>query len=174
VIPIKDVIPPRAWPRTTVAILGAGAVLFAAERALALEGRQSTLLALLNFGALWVLADNVEDRMGHWRFAWFYAICAAVTTLGRAALVGGPLDVWVVSSGAVAGVLGCYLALYPRGRVLVFFPLPPSLMEIPAAMIVAFFAALHVAAGPGPLVEVGTGLAAGASLSFVFRRPIVW
>src|SRR3954468_2740871 len=71
---------------------------------------------------LWVFGDNVEDRLGHLRYLFFYFACgilAALTQVWADPLSPIPI---VGASGAVAGVLGAYLILYPRARVLTLIP----------------------------------------------------
>jgi membrane associated rhomboid family serine protease len=68
---------------------------------------------------LWVFGDNVEDSMGHVRFAAFYLLCAAAAGLAHVLSTPDSTDTLVGASGAVAGVLGAYLVLHPRVKVLV-------------------------------------------------------
>ncbi len=71
---------------------------------------------------LWVFGNNVEDRLGHLRFLIFYLAAGVAATLVHVALFPGS-DVPVVgASGAVSGVLGAYLLLFPHARVRVLFP----------------------------------------------------
>ena len=75
---------------------------------------------------LWVFADNVEDAMGHLRFLLFYLACGALASLGHAGLHPSSDIPLVGASGAISGVLGAYLVLYPKARILVpiiIFPL---------------------------------------------------
>jgi len=67
---------------------------------------------------LWVFGDNVEDAMGHGPFLLFYLVCGVAATLIH--ILTHPLssDPTIGASGAIAGVLGAYLILYPRARVL--------------------------------------------------------
>jgi membrane associated rhomboid family serine protease len=174
VIPIKDVIPPRRQPLVAIGIVVLGAVLFAIEWAAGIATADAMLGLMVNSACLWVFADNIEDRMGHARFAVWYLTCTAAALFARVAVVGGPLSPAILSSGGAAGILGAYLVLYPRGRILLFFPLPLTLVEVPAAMLVALFAALHVAAGAGTLMEIAAGFVIGAALCLALRRPIVW
>jgi membrane associated rhomboid family serine protease len=66
---------------------------------------------------LWIFADNVEDAMGHGAFAIFYLISGVVANLVH--ILANPLSTepTIGASGAIAGVLGAYLVLYPRARV---------------------------------------------------------
>src|SRR3954452_3903488 len=79
---------------------------------------------------LWVFGNNVEDRMGRWKFLLFYLFCGYVATYGFAFGNAGSTTTLVGASGAIAGVLGAYLVLFPRARVtslvpiaFIFFPI---------------------------------------------------
>ncbi len=98
-----------------------------------LHGGWLHLLANMLF--LWVFGNNIEDRFGHLGFAVFYAFCGYVAAYGFA-FVNADLTVPLIgASGAVAGVLGAYLALYPRVRV---WSLVPILFFIPLRLPVWF------------------------------------
>jgi hypothetical protein len=89
-----------------------------------------------NMWALWIFGDNVEDRMGSLRFAIFYLACglaAAVTHLMTQPESTVPT---VGASGAIAGVLGAYLLLFPTARLVVLFPVLffPFFFELPAVL----------------------------------------
>jgi len=66
---------------------------------------------------LWVFGDNVEDRFGHSMFLVFYLICGVGATFAQLAVSANSSIPNLGASGAIAGVLGAYLVLYPRGRV---------------------------------------------------------
>ena len=71
-----------------------------------------------NMMYLWIFGDNVEDAMGHWRFAIFYLLCGAVAGLTHAAVEPASQIPTIGASGAVSGVLGAYFMLHPkRGRL---------------------------------------------------------
>jgi membrane associated rhomboid family serine protease len=77
---------------------------------------------------LWIFGNNVEDRFGHLGYAFFYVLCGYVAAYGFALFNTGMTEPLVGASGAIAGVLGAYLALYPRVRV---WSLVPFLFFIP-------------------------------------------
>jgi membrane associated rhomboid family serine protease len=84
----------------------------------------------VNVWFLWIFADNVEDRMGRWRFLGFYLWCGVFATALQW-YFDPELSIPVVgASGAIAGVLGAYFFLYPLERVIVL--VPPLLFNIPA------------------------------------------
>lgn len=68
---------------------------------------------------LWVFGDNVEDSMGHFRFIVFYLWCGAVAGISHALMMPGSEMPLVGASGAISGILGGYLMLHPRVKVLV-------------------------------------------------------
>lgn len=77
---------------------------------------------LSNMIFLIVFADNVEDRMGRWRFALFYLLGAAAATAAHGLFSAGSTVPLVGASGAVSAVLGAYILLYPQQRVQTFIP----------------------------------------------------
>jgi membrane associated rhomboid family serine protease len=88
---------------------------------------------------LWIFGDNVEDRMGHGRFIAFYVMCGFAAALAQTALNPNSLVPMVGASGAIAGVMGAYLVLYPHSRVLMLFPFPVFLFELPAVVFLAIW-----------------------------------
>jgi membrane associated rhomboid family serine protease len=85
---------------------------------------------------LYVFGDNVEDRLGHRGYFFFYALCGAGAALIEAG-VQGPSPVPLIgASGAIAGVLGAYFLLFPKARVLTLIPL---IILFPVVEISAFF-----------------------------------
>ena len=87
---------------------------------------------------LWVFGDNIEDSMGHWKFLLFFLVCAGAAGLIQAAAAPQLNTPTVGASGAVAGVLGAYIVLHPRVKVLVlalkWFPL-----YLPAYLVLALW-----------------------------------
>ncbi len=72
---------------------------------------------------LWIFGDNVEDSMGHFRFLLFYLLCGIAAVFAQA-LPDPNSDIPMIgASGAISGVLGAYMLLYPHARVLVLIPL---------------------------------------------------
>lgn len=94
---------------------------------------------------LWIFGNNVEDTLGHLGFIVFYLVCG----VGAAAahIVTGPQsDIPTVgASGAVAGVMGAYLILFPHARVLALVPVMffSTLMEGPAVIVIGFWAVIQ-------------------------------
>ncbi|MDA8002359.1 MAG: rhomboid family intramembrane serine protease [Alphaproteobacteria bacterium] len=119
---------------------------------------------------LWVFGDNVEDAMGHRRFLVFYLVCGVFASLGHV-LVNSASEVPLVgASGAISGVLGAYLVLYPRARLLVpvlFFPL-----WFPAWLVIGFWFLLQ---GFSAFGGGGSGIAWWAHIfGFVGGLVLVW
>ncbi|MCX6070418.1 MAG: rhomboid family intramembrane serine protease [Chloroflexi bacterium] len=87
-----------------------------------------------NLWTLFIFGDNVEDRMGHFRFLAFYLVSGVVAGLAHVLLAPTSALPTIGASGAIAGVLGAYFVLYPSARVLTLVPLIfiPWLVEIPA------------------------------------------
>jgi len=134
-----------------------------------------------NMLALYIFGDNVEDRLGHLRYLLFYL--ASGLAAGGAHLVansGSPIPT-IGASGAIAGVLGAYMVLYPRARVLTIIPVfyIIRVVEVPAFIYLGFwfisqlfngFLALAAAAG---VMQAG-GVAWWAHIGgFVFGLAIV-
>jgi membrane associated rhomboid family serine protease len=121
------------------------------------------LLHLLgNMLFLWVFGNNVEDRLGRLTFLLFYLGAGLVATYGFALANADSTTVLVGASGAVAGVLGAYLVMFPRARVTsvvpVFFFFP---FRLPAWLVLGGWFALQY------LYARGTALAEGAGVAYL-------
>jgi membrane associated rhomboid family serine protease len=94
------------------------------------------LHVLSNLWALWIFGDNVEDAMGHARFALFYVTCGVAAGLAQWVSQPNATVPSLGASGAIAGVLGAYLVWYPFARVLVLLPVfvLPLFFEVPAVI----------------------------------------
>lgn len=124
---------------------------------------------------LWVFGDNVEDALGHMRFAIFYALCAIVGGLAHAVATTLPEYPLIGASGAVAGVIAAYVLLHPHVRVWVLvlriIPLNVTAAVALGAWIITQFVML-ILGGPSLTAwwaHVG-GIVAGAILIVVMRR----
>ncbi len=104
------------------------------------------LHVLGNMLYLWIFGDNVEDAMGSGPFLLFYVACGVVAAIGQGLLAPAPM---VGASGAIAGVLGAYLVMYPTARVstLVFLGIFISVFELPAIIVIGMFIVLQVIEG---------------------------
>jgi hypothetical protein len=85
----------------------------------------------LNMLCLWIFGDNVEDYLGHFRYLLFYLGNGMIAAAAQILLNPNSAAPMVGASGAIAGVMGAYFILYPRARVLVWFP-PIFFFYIPA------------------------------------------
>lgn len=99
-----------------------------------------------NMMFLWVFGDNVEDAMGHWRFIAFYLICGVLATGAHIALDPTSTTPLIGASGAISGVLGAYILLYPKAKVTAILPL--GFIFIPfrlaAWIVLGFWFALQI------------------------------
>lgn len=120
---------------------------------------------------LWIFGNNIEEAMGHARFLGFYLLCGVAAALVQVLLTPGSLIPMVGASGAISGVLGAYLLLYPRARVTLGLPLGFVILQFgrfPAMWVLAawfamqlVFGALASASEPG---ETTGGIAFGAHI----------
>jgi membrane associated rhomboid family serine protease len=133
---------------------------------------------------LWIFGDNVEDRMGRFRYLVFYLTAGTAATLTQVWLNPASQVPMVGASGAIAGVLGAYFVLYPRARVLTLVPLGffSRVVEIPAYFFLGFWFVLQWVQGAltSRLVrgDVGGvawwahagGFVGGVAMVWLFRR----
>jgi len=194
-IPIQDVIPSRTRPWVTLAIVSAMAGVLVFELIAAPEDVQSVayaygwtgprlwwlfpVTAMLHAGflhagsnmlALWIFGDTLEDRLGHARFAAVYLLGAMVSWSVVVAAHPTSAMPGIGGGGAVAAVIGAYLAQLPRSRVLVLVPLPffLELVEIPAAIVPGFWCLLQIIA-----VSSSAGVSAAAQLLWAIAAGLV-
>jgi len=117
---------------------------------------------------LWVFGNNVEDRLGHLGFLVFYLAAGLVAAAFQIALEPGARLPMVGASGAVSGVLGAYLVLWPRARVTIFVPmLPFFLPRIRAGWLLGFWFAMQLVgvwAAPSEVSGVAFGAHVGGFL----------
>ena len=129
---------------------------------------------------LWIFADNIEDSMGHGRFLLFYVVCGVVAAFAQAAPELGSTIPMIGASGAVSGVLGAYVLLFPRARILVVVPLLVVFytLRLPAFIVLGVWfvgqllnslAASEVGGGIAFRSHVG-GFLAGLLLIKLFQR----
>jgi len=161
------------------------------------EGSKSPVLSVLesmflhggwlhllgNMLFLLIFGNNVEDRMGRIKFLVFYLACGYVAAYGFAAGNASSTETLIGASGAIAGVLGAYLVMFPRARVtslvpfLLFIPL-----RLPAWVVLGFWFALQAIFANGAGVADGAGVAYlahvvgfifGALVALAFREHLV-
>jgi membrane associated rhomboid family serine protease len=124
-----------------------------------------------------VFGDNIEDALGHVKFAAFYLACAALSGLVYILFAMGTYTWLIGASGAVAGVMGAYIVLYPHARVYVLLgltipiPLPlPALWMLGAWAAVQLFYLVFGDASPVAWSAHVGGLIAGAALCVPLKR----
>jgi len=140
---------------------------------------------------LWIFGDNVEDSMGHFRFLIFYLLCGILASLAHVLSSMGSQIPTIGASGAIAGVLGAYLVLYPRASILTLVPFGyfMRMIRLPALLILVFWFVLQLFYGmlslPGARATGGVawfahigGFLSGLLLIRIFRsrgrRRIEW
>ncbi len=127
---------------------------------------------------LWIFGDNVEDRFGHIKFAVFYLLCGLAATLAQLAFSLGSHVPNLGASGAIAGVLGAYILLFPHGRVRVLQG--RQVVQVPALIVIGIWIVLQLFSGIGSIANMADtggvaymahigGFLAGFVLTFVFR-----
>jgi membrane associated rhomboid family serine protease len=105
---------------------------------------------------LWIFGDNVEDRLGHLRYLVFYLLSGVAAALAQAYLFPDSTIPTVGASGAISGVLGAFLVLFPTARVftlvplLLFFPV----VELPAVLYLGFWFLMQLMSGTVSLTVV--------------------
>jgi rhomboid family protein len=111
---------------------------------------------------LWIFADNVEDSMGHTRFLIFYLLCGTAAAFAQALPDPASNIPMIGASGAISGVLGAYLVLFPHARVLVLIPLGvwTQLVRMPAAAVLGIWFLIQLVSSA--FAEGGGGVAFGA------------
>ena len=98
---------------------------------------------------LWIFGNNIEDRLGHVRFLIFYLFCGVVAAFSHALTDPSSNIPMIGASGAVSGVLGSYILLYPMAKVhtLIFLGFFVQVVKIPALIVIGFWAIIQVVNG---------------------------
>lgn len=131
---------------------------------------------------LWIFGDNIEDNFGHGKFLIFYLVCGVAASLAQIFVDPNSPIPSLGASGAIAGVLGSYLIMFPRNRVrnLVFLGFLFTTIELPAVVVLGFWIALqifsqytatyqHAQGGVAYMAHIG-GFATGLILCFLLRK----
>jgi len=127
---------------------------------------------------LWIFGDNVEDRFGHATFTVFYLLCGLAATFAQLAFSAGSNVPNLGASGAIAGVLGAYILLFPKGRVRVLQG--QQVIQVPALIVIGMWIALQFFSGIGSIADSAQsggvaymahigGFLAGFVLTFLLR-----
>ena len=210
-IPLRDIIPSRTTPGVTITLIVINVLVFLFQVTLTERGQEAFVYAFGlvpayfsfvtvftsmfvhggfahiagNLLFLWIFGDNVEDRLGHGRFLLFYLLCGFAAAFAQTALDADALVPMVGASGAIAGVMGAYLVLYPHSRVLMLFPFPVFLFELPAIVFLGMWFFVQFLNGIGQLPvfqqdQISGGVAfwahvmgfvAGLVLVVLMKRP---
>ena len=130
---------------------------------------------------LWIFGNNIEDSMGHGRFIVFYLLCGIIAVLAQALPDPNSTIPMIGASGAISGVLGAYLLLFPHARVLVVIPLGFYLhtTRIPAGLVLGFWFLMQLISSAANSGQVGGvafgahigGFLAGMALIPLFKYP---
>jgi membrane associated rhomboid family serine protease len=114
---------------------------------------------------LWIFGDNVEDRVGHLKFLFFYLLCGLGAGVVHTVLNAETSIPSVGASGAIAGVLGAYLVSYPFARVLTLVPIFIfiQIIEIPALIVLGMWFLLQFFYGTAALAVTTTEDAGGVA-----------
>jgi rhomboid family protein len=127
---------------------------------------------------LWIFGDNVEDSFGHVKYLIFYLLCGVIATIAQLVFSTGSNVPNLGASGAIAGVLGSYLVLFPRGQVKVL--MGRGVIPMPALVVIGLWIVLQLVSGVGSITSTADtggvaymahigGFAAGVLLTFLFR-----
>ncbi|MEX2555360.1 MAG: rhomboid family intramembrane serine protease [Actinomycetota bacterium] len=132
---------------------------------------------------LWVFGNNVEDRLGKLKYIFFYLLSGIAATYAQSYVFPSSATPLVGASGAIAGILGAYLLMFPRARIksLVILVIFITMIELPASLVIGLWFVLQLVSGVGS-ITADTGVAymahiggflAGMLLLLVFRpKPV--
>ena len=127
---------------------------------------------------LWIFGDNVEDRFGHVKFIIFYLLCGLAATFAQLVFSMNSNIPNLGASGAIAGVLGAYILLFPQGRVRVLQG--QQVIQVSALIVIGFWIVLQLFSGIGSIASTADtggvaymahigGFIAGLVFAFLFR-----
>ena len=139
---------------------------------------------ILNMWTLWIFGPTVEDRLGPGRYLAFYLFCGVLASVTHAVFNPASTTPALGASGAIAGVLGCYVRLFPLARLVVVVPIIifPLFFEVPAVIFAVIWFLLQLLQGTMALLllpDIGGvawwahigGFIAGALIGPVLRQP---
>jgi membrane associated rhomboid family serine protease len=193
-IPLRDVIPSRTTPYITITLVVLNALAWLYELSLPSEvlplflqvygvvpadfTAPSLITSMFLHGSwshiignmlyLWIFGDNIEDQLGHGRFLVFYLISGVAAALGQVAMDPTSTLPTIGASGAVAGVMGAYIVLYPHSRVLTLIPLffYFELIEVPAIFLLGFWFLIQLFSAGAIAVTANSG-GGGGGVAFM-------
>ena len=125
---------------------------------------------------LWIFGDNVEDRLGHTKFIIFYLLCGLAATFAQLMFSIGSDVPNLGASGAIAGVLGAYILMFPQGKVRVLQG--QQVIQVSALIVIGLWIVLQLFSGIGSIAQTSDtggvaymahigGFAAGFLLTFL-------
>ena len=128
---------------------------------------------------LWIFGDNVEDNFGHLKFLLFYLACGIAATFAQVLVSASSGIANLGASGAIAGVLGAYIVMFPRGQVRVL--MGRGIIPMPALVVIGLWIVLQLISGVGSISQTAEtggvaymahigGFVAGLVLTFVLRN----
>jgi membrane associated rhomboid family serine protease len=182
--PLRDVIPSRTIPFITVTIIILNAIAWLYELMLpqpqlevflqiygvvpAYFSAPTLITSMFLHGSwmhvignmwwLWIFGDNVEDRLGHGRYLAFYLGCGIAAALGQMFIDPTSTLPTIGASGAIAGVMGAYLVLYPHSRVLTLVPIIfyLEIIELPAILLLGIWFVMQLFSAGSVAVTAST------------------
>ncbi|HKT81372.1 MAG TPA: rhomboid family intramembrane serine protease [Vicinamibacterales bacterium] len=182
--PLRDVIPSRTIPFITVTIIVLNAIAWLYELMLpqpqlevflqiygvvpAYFSAPTLITSMFLHGSwmhvignmwwLWIFGDNVEDRLGHGRYLAFYLGCGIAAALGQMFIDPTSTLPTIGASGAIAGVMGAYLVLYPHSRVLTLVPIIfyLEIIELPAILLLGIWFVMQLFSAGSVAVTAST------------------
>jgi len=113
---------------------------------------------------LWIFGDNVEDALGHGLYVVFYFACGIAAAAAHVVFNAGSTLPTVGASGAIAGVLGAYLVMYPRARVVTLLPIffYVTFIEVPAPIYLGLWFVMQVLSGTAQITHATRHAVEGA------------
>ena len=112
-----------------------------------------------NMWFLWIFGDNIEDKLGHFKFIAFYFLCGIIASSVHVFFNSQSNVPCVGASGAIAGVLGAYMVTFPRARVVTIVPLFVfiQVMELPAIVVLGFWFVIQFFNGAASITASASG-----------------
>jgi membrane associated rhomboid family serine protease len=183
-IPFRDDTPARQPPVVTYGLVAACVIVFLWQLNLGPRGLERSAMTFGMIPAvLFVFGKGVENALGSVRFLAFYLLCGIAAALTQALTDPTATLPMIGASGAIAGVLGAYLVLYPFGNVFVFFWIIIifRVVAVPAILLLGFWFLMQLLSAEGARSDVGGvavwahvgGFIAGAILGLFMRRRSV-
>ncbi len=135
-----------------------------------------------NMWFLWIFGDNIEDKLGHFKFIVFYFLCGIIASSVHVFFNSQSNVPCIGGSGAIAGVLGAYMITFPRARVVTIVPLFIfiQVMELPAIIVLGFWFVIQLFNGAASITASTSGagvawwahiggFAAGITILYIIR-----